>query len=231
MRDYTRRDERPVERKEEVKEEKKEEKPVEDKKDEVLPTEVLSPIDVMAPSLPVDLPDVNGNPAIIDMVARGVLKGTGEDKFEPDTTISRAMVTEVFMRISRDKSINQNIEFTDVKADDWYNNSVKWAADKNIVTGFEDGSFKANQKVTIQEFAAMLDRLITKYNINLPVVNPVNRNDFEYINAWSRESVIRMVEFGLINLDENGKIDPNREFKRVEIAEALYKLIKFIEEN
>lgn len=231
MRDYTRRDEKPVERKEEVKEEKKEEKPVEDKKDEVLPTEVLSPIDVMAPSLPVDLPDVNGNPAIIDMVARGIFKGMGSGKFEPDTTISRAMVTEVFMRISRDKSINQNIEFTDVKADDWYNNSVKWAADKNIVTGFEDGSFKANQKVTIQEFAAMLDRLITKYNINLPVVNPVNRNDFEYINEWSRESVIKMVEFGLIKLDENGKIDPNREFKRVEIAEALYKLIKFIEEN
>lgn len=227
LRDYSRRDEKPVERKED----KKEEKPVEGKKDEVPSTEVLSPIDVMAPSLPVDLPDVNGNPAIIDMVARGIFKGMGSGKFEPDTTITRAMVTEVFMRISRDKSINQNIEFTDVKADDWFSSSVKWAADKNIVTGFEDGSFKANQKVTIQEFAAMLDRLITKYNINLPVVNLVNKNDFEYINEWSRESVIKMVEFGLINLDGNGKIDPNREFKRVEIAEALYKLIKFIEEN
>ncbi len=227
LRDYSRRDERPVERKED----KKEEKPVESKKDEVPSTEVLSPIDVMAPSLPVDLPDVNGNPAIIDMVARGIFKGMGSGKFEPETTITRAMVTEVFMRISRDKSINQNIEFTDVKADDWFSSSVKWAADKNIVKGFEDGSFKPNQKVTVQEFAAMLDRLITKYNIDLPVVNPVNRSDFEYINEWSRESVIKMVEYGLINLDENGKIDPNREFKRVEIAEALYKLIKFIEEN
>lgn len=233
LRDYSRRDEKPVERKEEVKEEKKEEvKAKQEEKQENAIQETVKPISVMAPSLPVTLTDIpageSGN-AINNMVARGVLKGTGEDKFEPETTITRAMVTEVFMRISTDQNIDSTLEFTDVKANDWYNNSVKWAASKNIIKGFEDGSFKPGQKVTAQEFAVMVERMFTEYNINLPFIKIIDTSKYQNLQDWSKEAVIKILSQGLIS--ESDEPIENREITRAELAKALDMIIKFIEAN
>ena len=215
-------------------ESKKEEKKAEPKKveEKVQPAQEVKAISVMPASLPVELTDIptgEVGEAISNMVARGVLKGVGGNKFAPKVTINRAMVTEVFLRISTDKSIYTALEFKDVKDDDWYNYSVKWAASKNIIKGFEDGTFKPKQKVTAQEFAVMLERMLREYKIELPTLKAIDRTKYQGLKDWSRDSVIKILEQGLI--EESDQPIAKREITRAELAKVLDMIIKFTEQQ
>ena len=215
-------------------ESKKEEKKAEPKKveEKVQPAQEVKAISVMPASLPVELTDIptgEVGEAISNMVARGVLKGVGGNKFAPKVTINRAMVTEVFLRISTDKSIYTALEFKDVKDDDWYNYSVKWAASKNIVKGFEDGTFKPKQKVTAQEFAVMLERMLREYKIEMPTLKAIDRTKYQGLKDWSRDSVIKILEQGLI--EESDQPIAKREITRAELAKVLDMIIKFTEQQ
>lgn len=185
-------------------------------------------------NLPVTLTDIPVNEkgdAIRAMVARGILIGMGNNKFMPDVTISRAMVTEVFMRISMDQRIKSPAKFTDVKDKDWFAQSVKWASTNALIKGYEDGSFKPNKKVSYEEFAVMLDNLLKEYKLDLPKVKTVNKADFNYVSDWSRDSVVRMIELGLMKTDANGKVQPKAEYSRADLAETINQLIQWSDKN
>lgn len=185
-------------------------------------------------NLPVTLTDISANEkgdAIRAMVARGILIGMGNNKFMPETTISRAMVTEVFMRISMDQRIKSPAMFTDVKDKDWFAQSVKWASTNALIKGYEDGSFKPDKKVSYEEFAVMLDNLLKEYKLDLPKVKTVNKADFDYVSDWSRDSVVRMIELGLMKTDANGKVQPKAEYSRADLAETLNQLIQWSDKN
>ncbi|WP_077074936.1 S-layer homology domain-containing protein [Aedoeadaptatus urinae] len=185
-------------------------------------------------NFPVTLTDIPANAAgdaIRAMVARGILIGMGNNKFMPETTISRAMVTEVFMRISMDQTIKSSAFFTDVKDKAWYERSVKWASTNGLIKGYGDGSFKPDKKVSYEEFAVMLDNLLKEYKLDLPKVKTVNKADFNNVSDWSRDSVVRMIELGLMKTDDNGKVQPKAEFSRADLAETLNQLIQFSDNN
>lgn len=185
-------------------------------------------------NLPVTLTDIPANEkgdAIRSMVTRGILVGMGNDKFEPETTISRAMVTAVFMRISMDQTIKSPASFTDVKDKAWYERSVKWASTNGLIKGYEDGSFKPDKKVSYEEFAVMLDNLLKEYKLDLPKMKTVNKADFDYVSDWSRDSVVHMIELGLMKTDGNGKVQPKGEYSRADLAETLNQLIQWSDKN
>lgn len=206
----------------------------EKKEDKKASVEAKNKIAVPYRNLPVTLTDIPANEkgdAIRAMVARGILIGMGNNKFMPETTISRAMVTEVFMRISMDQRIKSPAMFTDVKDKDWFAQSVKWASTNALIKGYEDGSFKPDKKVSYEEFAVMLDNLLKEYKLDLPKVKTVNKADFDYVSDWSRDSVVRMIELGLMKTDANGKVQPKAEYSRADLAETLNQLIQWSDKN
>lgn len=46
-------------------------------------------------------------------------------------------------------------KFSDVKADAWYFDTVQWAVDKKMVSGYPDGTFQPNRNITEAEFLTM----------------------------------------------------------------------------
>ena len=216
---------------------KKEEVKPEDKKEvKVEENTILEPIgketliNVKEPTLPVtlkDIPDDDYGVAIKNMVSRGVLLGTSETEFSPDVTISRAMVTEVFRRLATDKNAGENVKFEDVKDDAWYAESVKWAAFMNIIKGYENGTFKPNQKVTRQEFAIMICRMLDAFNIELPKDNEADLSKFGSLENWSKDAVIRVLQEGLLKIEPNGEFGPKSLVSRKELALVLDKIVEF----
>ena len=161
------------------------------------------------------------------MVSRGVLVGTSEKEFSPDLSISRAMVTEVFRRLATDKNAGENVKFEDVKDDAWYAESVKWAAFMNIIKGYENGTFKPNQKVTRQEFAIMICRMLDAFKIELPKGSKVDLTQFGSLENWSKDAVIRVLQEGLLKIEPNGELGPKSLVSRKELALVLDKIVKF----
>ena len=219
---------RPVEKpKEEKKEEKKTEvKPVEEKKDYgIIETSPSENVEFT------DLPDDASAQAIINMTARGILKGTEPGKFEPQTPISRSMVATVLMRISKDKTIDQSVTFSDIKINEWYTDGVKWAATHGLVKGYEDGSYKPNALVTRQELAVIIDRFLKEHGIEMAEIDEALYNDIESLLAWSKDSVVRMAKIGLVKGQTDTMYYPNSEFTRAELAVLLDKIITWVENN
>lgn len=194
----------------------------------------LSPIEVADKVLPVNFTDIvneRRRDAIINLASRGVLAGMSKDKFMPNTTVTRAMVAAVFMRISRDKFINTSMSAKDIMMKDWYFNSVKWAMTHGIVAGYPDGSFKPMKKVSRQELAVMLEGLLKLYNINMPNIVDVDYSTYSYLPAWSRDAVIDVVRKGLLEVDQDGKFGYYKEVSRADFAYAIDKIVEFALNN
>jgi hypothetical protein len=49
-------------------------------------------------------------------------------------------------------------KFSDVNEDNWAFESVEWAAERGLIKGYSDGSFKPNNILTESQFAAIMTR-------------------------------------------------------------------------
>lgn len=232
--DYNYRPRRPRTDKTDKTEEKKEETKTIETNTKPIEKTKLSPIEVADKVLPVNFTDIlneRRRDAIINLASRGVLAGIKKDKFMPNTTVTRAMVAAVFMRISRDKFINTSMSAKDITMKDWYFNSVKWAMTHGIVAGYPDGSFKPMKKVSRQELAVMLEGLLKLYNINMPNTVDVDYSAYSYLPAWSRDAVIDVVRKGLLEVDRDGKFGYDKEVSRADFAYAIDKIVEFALNN
>lgn len=232
--DYNYRPRRPITDKTDKTEEKKEETTKTEEKTKEIETSKPSPIEVADKVLTVNFTDIvneRRRDAIINLASRGVLAGIKKDKFMPNTTVTRAMVAAVFMRISRDKFINTSMSAKDITVKDWYFNSVKWAMTHGIVAGYPDGSFKPMKKVSRQELAVMLEGLLKLYNINMPNTVDVDYSAYSYLPAWSRDAVIDVVRKGLLEVNQKGQNAFDKGVSRADFAYAIDKIVEFALNN
>ncbi|WP_277467664.1 MULTISPECIES: S-layer homology domain-containing protein [unclassified Paenibacillus] len=73
------------------------------------------------------------------------------------TAVTLAMVSFPVQGALADNQQQQQAPFKDMKSH-WSADSVAWAVSKNIVSGYDDGTFKPNNAVTEAEFLSMLIR-------------------------------------------------------------------------
>ncbi|MDY3922968.1 MAG: S8 family serine peptidase [Ezakiella sp.] len=184
-------------------------------------------------NLPVDLTDLpegEAAEAIRNMVSKGVLKGVGENKFAGELPITRAMVAEVLMRISTDKSIAE-ANFSDVKDTDWFSNAVKWGVKSGLFKGYEDGTFKPNKNVSRQEFAVIISRFLNAHGIQMDKMMLPEYKDLDSIPAWSKADVLDMAGVGLVLGETDEMYNPLSDYSRVELALTLNRLINWVLSN
>ena len=173
-----------------------------------------------------DIPQGENGEAITEMLRRGVLNGVSSAEFAPKLTVSRAMLAQVLMNISTDKTVGM-IELKDLKGDEWYADAITWAVTHGIFKGYPDGSFKAEQKLTRVEVASVLYSFLKERGIDMPEIQ-----DFKYegkdIPAWSKEAVTKLAKLGLVNGKSETNYEATSEFTREELAVALYKIINWV---
>lgn len=90
-------------------------------------------------------------------LSEGVTTGTGDGKFSPDTTCTRAQsVTFLFRAIG--KLVDSKAEFSDVLTDSYYANAVAWAVENGVTNGIGDGLFGPNNSCTRAQIVTFLFR-------------------------------------------------------------------------
>ena len=90
-------------------------------------------------------------------LSEGVTTGTGDGKFSPDTTCTRAQsVTFLFRAIG--KLVDSKAEFSDVLTDSYYANAVAWAVENGVTNGIGDGLFGPDNSCTRAQIVTFLFR-------------------------------------------------------------------------
>ena len=97
--------------------------------------------------------------AVQYVVNRELMVGTTNTTFSPNNTVTRGMfVQSLYGQDGRSWVLNVRPSYTDVQVSDWYSNAVAWAKQKNIISGYDDGSFKPNAPITREQMAAIFYR-------------------------------------------------------------------------
>ena len=186
--------------------------------------------DIKDGNLPInltDIPEGEVGDAIRNMVSRGILVGMTETEFQGEIGITRAMIGEVLMRMSKDKSLG-DAPFSDVKPTDWFYDSVRWGVKHNIFKGYPDGTFRPNQNVSRQEFATIISRFLQMKGVNMPQINSFEYEDSNMIPMWSAAQVIEMNGTGLIVGKTETVYDAKGDYSRNELALTLNKIVNWI---
>ena len=148
---------------------------------------------------PLEFPDVPAShPAkeAIDLVsAKGIMNGA-DGGFAPEKTASRAEVVTVLYRYAGQPTISAVPTFGDVKAGDWYYNSVAWANSTGITKGTSEG-FNPTGEMTGEQLAVML------YSFAKDKVKPGTTGTVPANAAnWAKEALQWAANTGLLNITD-----------------------------
>ena len=66
--------------------------------------------------------------AVAYVYRKGWIDGTGPSTFEPETYLTRAQLVTILWRIAGKPAVSGALPYTDVAADTWYTEAVRWAA-------------------------------------------------------------------------------------------------------
>lgn len=139
-----------------------------------------------------------------------------EGKFNPEQTVSRGEAAYIFYNILKDKEYETNASYTDVELGSTYYVRISCLSYKGIITGFSDGSFRPNRKLTRAELCQMVARFFPQKATQL------NFTDVDE-SYWAYEAISSCAAYGFI-CNEEGRFYPNIPVTREELV-AMINLI------
>lgn len=100
--------------------------------------------------------------AVAWAVENGITGGTGNGKFSPDATCTRAQAVTFLYRASGSPAVSGSAAFSDVAADAYYASAVKWAEKNGITGGIGGGLFGSDNNCTRGQIVTFLYRAFNK---------------------------------------------------------------------
>ena len=88
----------------------------------------------------------------------GLMSGTSDTAFNPEGTMTRAMLAQALYRAAGSPAVSGSDSFTDTQEGAWYADAVLWASQQGVVSGYGDGLFGAGDPVTREQIAVILWR-------------------------------------------------------------------------
>ena len=172
--------------------------------------------------------DFWARPSIAFVTARGLFKGTDENSFTPDGTMTRGMFVTVLGRLAEiDTAAYAQSAFSDISPTLWYGPYVGWASKNGIVGGVGDGTFRPNDPVTREQMCAILIRYLQQDERVLPKVSEITAFvDSNSIDVWARDAVAACQEGGLIQGTGGGSFQPKSNASRAQVATIFTRLIQ-----
>lgn len=100
------------------------------------------------------------NKAISTMAKLGIVKGRRADRFDPDASITRAEFAAICARFST-KPVENSGSFSDISGH-WAENEIARAAAFGWISGYPDGTFHPDARITRAEAMTMINRVLCR---------------------------------------------------------------------
>ena len=192
-----------------------------------------TPVTPARPAAPVGLPfaDVSSSDWFYNDVRyvyeKGIMDGTGADRFSPNAPLTRAMIVTILYRMAGSPSVSGSSDFTDVAAGKWFAKAVAWAAANGIVNGYGSGLFGPNDPVTREQLAAILYRYAV-YGGMTAVTLEENLGGFAdtaQLSAYAIQAMNWAVGQGLIN-GSGSNLVPKAQATRAQVAAIIHRYLE-----
>lgn len=154
-------------------------------------------------------------------VAQGITTGTGGTAFSPDMACTRAQVVTFLWRAAGSPVVegNEGMRFTDVPADAYYTQAVRWAVAQGITTGTGAATFSPDAVCTRAQIAVFL------YRANGSKAPDTRDNPFSDVaeGSYYYDAVLWAVENGITTGTSAAAFSPDVVCTRAQIVTFLFR--------
>lgn len=155
---------------------------------------------------------------ILEFVEKEYIDGYEDNTFRPNNGITRAEFIKIvnkFFNLTKESDIN----FSDVKADEWYYKDLRIAVEAGYINGYEDNTFRPYENITRQEVA----KIISKVK-DFKGGEELKFKDSNNISSWAKDYVIALVSNDIINGYEDNTFRPLNNVTRAEAVTILSRI-------
>jgi hypothetical protein len=172
---------------------------------------------------------------IDEMASRLVISGVSKEAFAPGRDITRAEFAAIMNRaLGLGDAVYSDI-FNDVDAGDWFAGAVSSIYSYGIIQGYEDGSYRPNEKITREEAMVMISRAMKIADTNLDV-DPAHINsllssfiDHKDIMGWSEKAIAMTVQMGIVQGDHQQRLQPKENITRGQTTVMILRMLQKLE--
>ncbi|WP_054027570.1 endo-alpha-N-acetylgalactosaminidase family protein [Bacillus sp. FJAT-28004] len=161
--------------------------------------------------------------AVEKSVELGFVTGYEDGTFHPNGTVTRGEFSTMLARALKLEHGETELSFADQKQiPAWAKPFIQALVKAGFITGYEDGTFRADNKISRSEFVVIIVRALGLE------VNPkasVAFDDADQIPVWAKPYVATAAEAGLIKGNGDGKFNPNASCTRAEAVTLILAML------
>lgn len=163
------------------------------------------------------------------LAARDVVKGKSKNSYDPEADVTRGEFVQILFGMAGGKTVGtlNNIDFFDIRENDWFAEAVKWAASMGITLGTGNNNFSPYQKISRQDMSVMIKNYVEKVEgEDLQTKNDsLNFTDNSSVADYAKDAISGMQKAGIINGSKNPdgsySFNPTSNATRAEAATML----------
>ena len=155
------------------------------------------------------------------MIENGMMNGVGNGMFEPNGSVTRAMLVTILYRQAGSPKVTGDNPFEDVAAGKYYTDAVIWAFQNGIVNGTTPTTFEPEEPVTREQIATILYRREGAPEVKQDLSAFV---DTDQVSSYAHAAMQWAVAKGVIKGDGN-RLNAKGDATRAEIATMLMRYL------
>ena len=161
------------------------------------------------------------------VLANGLMNGTGETAFAPNSNLTRAMLVTILYRNEGEPATNRSIPFADIDMGAYYASAVIWASQNGIAKGITDTEFAPDNNITREQIAAMIFRYAQYKGMDAVTLEEnLHFDDSKEISEFAVSAMNWAVGQGLMKGRTAHTLNPKDHATRAEIAAILHRFIE-----
>lgn len=155
-----------------------------------------------------------------------LMNGDTDSTFAPSVSTTRGMIATLLYRLEGEPETSGAQHFTDVTSEDWYYQSVEWAAEAGLAQGFEDGTFLPEEAVTREQMVTFLYRYAQYKGYDTTATGSLESfQDGASVSDYALEAMQWAVAVGLVKGVDDDRLDPQGETSRDQLATLFHRYI------
>ncbi len=164
----------------------------------------------------------------------GIMNGVGNGKFGPGNATSRAMIAQILWNMEGRPVVNYAMSYTDVDADAWYAEAVRWATAQGIMNGYggaDGGKFGPNDDMTREQLVTIMYRYAQMKKVDVSIgedTNILSYDDALQVSEWAIPAMQWAVGAEIVNGTSASTLSPKNNASRAEIATIV---MRYCEKN
>lgn len=163
--------------------------------------------------------------AVNTLAAYGYVEGVGENRFSPDSDVTRAQFVKMIVNTYHLMAPEYAGGFSDIDGSEWFAGYVTAAQKLGLLDPvFTAGNlFRPNQPITREEAASVAARAAAYKKAEKKADLPPFADDGA-VSAWAKQAVKDAADYGLIKGYEDKTFQPRNKILRAEAAQVLMRV-------